>query len=159
MAMRARKILPYLLTAVTLVLMLCFAAFALIDLSAEAEPSWLETRLASTLLQVKLRLSHPLKSSPLTPTEDDLIRGSELYEARCANCHGVTRGRMAPLAKSFSPRPPQFVIQPAEEPTWMDAYIIQHGIRWSAMPAFRNLSAADAWRIALYVEGRHNPKD
>lgn len=157
--MSVRKILPYLLAAVTSALLLCFGAFSLLDLSAEAEPSRLETRLASTLLQVKLRLSHSLKSSPLVPTEDDLVRGGELYETRCANCHGVTRGRMAPLAKSFSPRPPQFVIQPAQEPTWMDAYIIQHGIRWSGMPAFRNLSAADAWRLALYVEGRHDPKD
>ena len=157
--MRVRKILPYLLTAVTLALVLCFAAFALVDLSAEAEPWWLEARLASALMQVKLRLSRPLKSSPLPPTEEDLVRGSELYEMRCANCHGAARGRMAPLAKSFSPRPPQFVIQPAQKPTWMDAYIIQHGIRWSAMPAFRTLSAADAWRLALYVEGRHNPKE
>lgn len=157
--MRVRKILPYLLIAPTLALMLCFAAFSMVDLSAEAEPSRLEARLASALLQVKLRLNRPLKSSPLAPTEEDLVRGGELYEMRCANCHGATRGRMAPLAKSFSPRPPQFVILPAQKPTWMDAYIIQHGIRWSAMPAFRNLSAADAWRLALYVEGRHNPKD
>lgn len=157
--MRVRKTLPYLLTAVTLALVLCFAAVALVDLSAEAEPSWVEARLASALLQVKLRLNRPLKSSPLAVTEDDLVRGSELYEMRCANCHGATRGRMAPLAKSFSPRPPQFVIQAAQKPTWMDAYIIQHGIRWSAMPAFRTLSAADAWRLALYVEGRHNPKE
>ena len=157
--MRVRKILPYLLTTVTLALTLCFAGFALVDPSAEAEPSWLEARLASALLQVKLRLNRPLKSSPLTATEDDLVRGSELYEMRCANCHGATRGRMALLAKSFSPRPPQFVILPAQKPTWMDAYIIQHGIRWSAMPAFRNLSAADAWRLALYVEGRHNPRE
>lgn len=155
--MRVRKILPYM--AVTFALILCFAAFALTDLSAEAEPSWLETRLASGLLQTKLRLNPPLKSSPLAPTEDDLVRGSELYETRCANCHGVTRGRVAPLAKSFSPRPPQFVILPAQKPTWMDAYIIQHGIRWSGMPAFRTLSAEDAWRLALYVEGRHNPAE
>ena len=155
--MSLRKILPYL--AATLALILCFAAFALADLSAEAEPSWLETKLASALLQTKLRLNPPLKSSPITPTDEDLERGSELYETRCANCHGATRGRMAPLAKSFSPRPPQFVIQPAQKPTWMDVYIIQHGIRWSAMPAFRTLSAADAWRLALYVEGRQNPKE
>lgn len=157
--MRVRVFLPCLLTAMTLALVLCIAAFTLIDVTAEGEPSRLETRWASALLHVKLRFSNSPKSSPLAPTEDDLVRGSELYEVRCANCHGATRGRMAQLAKSFSPRPPQFVIQPAQEPTWMDAYIIQHGVRWSGMPAFRNLSVADAWRLALYVEGRHNPKD
>jgi mono/diheme cytochrome c family protein len=66
---------------------------------------------------------------------------------------------MAPFAKSLSPRPPQFVIKPAQGPTWLDAYVIQHGIRWSGMPAFRGLSEADAWRLALYVEGRNKPKE
>lgn len=158
-AMKRRKILLGSFMAVTLVLVLCAAAFTRVDLSADADPSWLETRLASALLQARLRLDRPSKSSPLAPTEEDLVRGSELYETRCANCHGATRGRMALLAKSFSPRPPQFVIQPAQNPTWMDAYIIQHGVRWSGMPAFRALSVADAWRLALYVEGRHNPKE
>lgn len=157
--MRGRKILVFLLLGVTLTVALCVAAFALVDVSAEAEPSRFETWVASTALQIKLRLDRPPKSSPLVATEDDLVRGSELYDTRCASCHGVTRGRMAPLAKSFSPRPPQFVILPAQKPTWMDAYIIQHGIRWSGMPAFRTLPAADAWRLALYVEGRHNPTE
>ena len=157
--MRQAKILPYFLVATALAVVVCLAAFRLIDLSSEAEPSWLETRLASALLQTKLRLNHPLKISPVAVTEDDLVRGSELYEQRCAICHGATRGRMALLAKSFSPRPPQFVIQPAQKPTWMDVYIIQHGIRWSGMPAFRALPAADAWRVALYVEGRQAPKE
>ena len=157
--MSHRNILSYLLVAALLALILGVTAFAFTDVSADAEPSWLETRLASALLQAKLRLDRPLKSPPLAPTEEDLVRGSELYETRCANCHGAARGKTAPLAKSFSPRPPQFVILPAQKPTWMDAYIIQHGIRWSGMPAFRALSPADAWRLALYVEGRHAPKE
>jgi mono/diheme cytochrome c family protein len=135
------------------------AAFTAIDISGEAEPSWVEARFASILLQTKLRFNRPLKVCPLAATEQDLERGSELYQEQCGFCHGVTRGRMAPFAKSLSPRPPQFVIVPAQRPTWMDAYIIQHGIRWSGMPAFRGLSEADAWRLALYVEGRSKPRE
>lgn len=157
--MKVGKTRLYLLLPVTLALLLGVAVFSLTDVSADAEPSWLETQLASDLLEAKLRLDRPLKFPPLALTEEDLVRGGELYETRCANCHGVARGRMAPLAKSFSPRPPQFVIQPAQKPTWMDAYIIQHGVRWSGMPAFRALPTADAWRLALYVEGRHNPSE
>ena len=87
------------------------------------------------------------------------VNGGGITGQAGAVCQGVARGRMAPLAKSLSPRPPQFVIQPAQRPTWMDAYVIQHGIRWSGMPAFRGLSEADTWRIALYVEGRTKPKE
>lgn len=157
--MKRRKILLKTLVAVTVVLTGCAATFALVDLSSEAEPTWFETRLASSALQIKLRMGGPVKSPPFPLTEEDLVRGGELYEQRCAICHGATRGKMALLAKSFSPRPPQFVIQPAQKPTWMDAYIIQHGIRWSGMPAFRTLPAEDAWRLALYVEGRHEPRE
>jgi mono/diheme cytochrome c family protein len=132
-------------------------AFAIVDASSEAEPSWVEKRLAPSLLRAKLRFGRATKACPLTPTEADLERGSELYQQRCAICHGATRGKVAPLADSFSPRPPQFVIEPAQGPTWMDAHFIQHGIRWSGMPAFRSLSTADAWRLALYVEGRSTP--
>ena len=143
----------------TIVLVLLVAAFTAVDITGEAEPSWLERSFASSLLQTRLRLNGPLKVPPLALTEQDLERGSELYQEQCGFCHGVARGRMAPFAKSLSPRPPQFVIQPAQRPTWMDAYVIQHGIRWSGMPAFRGLSEADAWRLALYVEGRTKPKE
>jgi mono/diheme cytochrome c family protein len=135
------------------------AAFAAVDISGEAEPWWLETRFATALLALKLRAHSPTKLSPLMPTEQDLERGSDIYREQCGFCHGVTRGRIAPFAKSLSPRPPQFVIEPAHGPTWMDAYVIQHGVRWSGMPAFRGLSEADAWRVALYVEGRSQPTE
>jgi mono/diheme cytochrome c family protein len=146
---------------IPLAAMLAVAAFAFgtVDPSSDAEPSWVEKRLAASLLRAKLRLSRETKACPLTPTEADLVRGSELYQQQCAICHGATRGKVAPLVKSFSPRPPQFVIEPARGPTWMDARFIQHGIRWSGMPAFRSLSSADAWRLALYVEGRSTPTE
>ena len=134
-------------------------AFAAVDVSGEAEPSWLEKQFASVLLSMKLRANRPTKLSPLTPTEQDLEKGSDIYRDQCGFCHGVTRGKVAPFGKSLSPRPPQFVIEPAHGPTWRDAYVIQHGVRWSGMPAFRGLSEADAWRVALYVEGGSEPKE
>jgi mono/diheme cytochrome c family protein len=153
---RARRTRFAVATSIFVVLVV---AFTVVDITGEAEPSWVETRVASSLLKMKLRFSRSTKASPLAPTEHGLVRGSELYEEQCGFCHGVTRGRMAPFAKSLSPRPPQFVIKPAQGPTWMDAYVIQHGIRWSGMPAFRGLSEADAWRLALYVEGGTQPRE
>jgi len=128
-----------------------------VDVSGDAEPSSAERWLTSVVLNAKIRSYRPKRISPLTQADEDLERGSELYQQQCGFCHGVARGRMAPFAKSFSPRPPQFVNKPAQGPTWKDAYVIQHGIRWTAMPAFRSLSEADSWRLALYVEGESNP--
>ena len=159
MIVQRYKRLAALLVIAVFAAVLGATAFAAVDVSGEAEPWWLEKRLASVFLGMKLRANRPTKLSPLTPTEQDLEKGSDIYREQCAICHGATRGRIAPLGKSFSPRPPQFVIEPAHGPTWMDAYVIQHGVRWSGMPAFRGLSEADAWRVALYVEGRRQPKE
>jgi len=134
------------------------AAFAAIDMTAEAEPSWVETRLAQTLLHVKLGAHRPTKP-PLSVNEEDLQKATDIYEQQCGFCHGVRRGKEAPLAKSLSPRPPQFTIQASLGPTWRDAYVIQHGIRWSGMPAFPGFSEAESWHLALYVEGRTQPKE
>jgi mono/diheme cytochrome c family protein len=131
--------------------------FIRLDVSSEAEPPRLETGFASTLLALKLRLKNPPKDPPLSPTPDDLQRGAELYHVRCAFCHGDFEGPLAPLAKSFSPRPPQFAIEPSHRPVWMNVDVIRHGIRWTAMPAFPNLPEPDAWRIALYLQKRTQP--
>jgi mono/diheme cytochrome c family protein len=144
------------LIAATTVLLIVVGLLT-VDVTADAEPSSAERWLASVLLDAKIRSYRPRKLSPLTQADEDLERGSELYQQQCGFCHGVARGKMAPFAKSFSPRPPQFVIKPAQGPTWRDAYVIQHGVRWTGMPAFRSLSEADAWRLALYVEGESNP--
>lgn len=147
---------PFRVIAATTVLLIVVGLMT-VDVSGDAEPSSVERWLTSVLLDAKILSNRPSRVSPLTQANEDLEHGSELYQQQCGFCHGVGRGRMAPFAMSFSPRPPQFVIKPAQGPTWRDAYVIQHGIRWTGMPAFRSLSEADSWRLALYVEGESNP--
>lgn len=134
-------------------------ALTVVDVTNDGEPSSPERWLASRLLQMKVWAQKPQHPVHFATTGDDLERASSLYQQMCAVCHGASRGRMAPFAKSFSPRPPQFVIRPSAGPTWMDAYVIQHGIRWTGMPSFQGLPETDAWHLALYVEGRSQPRD
>jgi mono/diheme cytochrome c family protein len=135
-------------------------ALAAADISNQAEPSRTETWLASLLLQMKLRQQRPQSTAQnSSATEQELEHAASMYQQMCSFCHGAARGRMAPFAKSFSPRPLQFVIEPSHGPTWRDAYVIQHGIRWTGMPAFQHLPEADAWHLALYVEGRNEPRE
>lgn len=138
---------------------LCAVGLNVIGVTNDAEPSRAEEWIASYMFRLKMRASRPRQPSQVPTTEDDLQRASSMYEQMCALCHGATRGRLAPFAKSLSPRPPQFVIQPSGRPTWMDAYVIEHGIRWTGMPSFQSLSKADVWHLALYVEGRSQPRE
>jgi mono/diheme cytochrome c family protein len=138
---------------------LCAVALAVIDITNDAEPSRTEAWVASTVLQMRVRTQKPRQPDHFATTEDDLDRASTMYQQMCAFCHGAARGRMAPFAKALSPRPRQFVIQPSERPTWMDAYAIQHGIRWTGMPSFQSLPESDIWHLALYVEGRNQARE
>lgn len=130
----------------------CLVEFSAVDMTNDAEPSRAESLLATSVFMVKVSGQRSQQSSPFTTTDDDLEHASSMYQQMCSLCHGAARGRMAPFAKSFSPRTPQFVI-PSARPTWMDAYVIQHGVRWTGMPSFQRLSEAEAWHLALYVEG------
>ena len=153
------KLLRNLAAAAFLTASLATMAFLLLDVTAEAEPSAFESRIASSALHLKLRFRRTAQGPPFVATESDLEKGSDLYIKQCAFCHGTMRGHKGPYAESFSPRPPQFVIQPAQGPTWRDVEVIRHGVRWTGMPAFPWLPEEDAWRLALYVEGRAQPKD
>lgn len=159
-AMDRRRKIALSLVIVVVLFALGAVAFAGVDISNEVEPSRAEKWLASFLLQMKLRTRTPQSSAQKSPaTEQELERAASMYQQMCSFCHGVARGRRAPFAQSFSPRPPQFVIEPSQRPTWRDSYVIQHGIRWTGMPSFKGLSEGDAWSLALYVEGRNEARE
>lgn len=134
-------------------------ALVSLDITGSAEPSRAEIWIASSLLHMKVRARKPRPPDHFTTSNIDLDRASTMYQQMCAFCHGAARGKPAPFAKALSPRPPQFVIQPSQCPTWMDVYIIQHGIRWTGMPSFDGLPQEDIWHLALYVEGRSQPRE
>jgi mono/diheme cytochrome c family protein/predicted enzyme related to lactoylglutathione lyase len=145
--MKLRLLAPVALIAAVVVL-------ATINLTAEAEPSWLERTLAFGLLQARIALSGTPKA---VPSDSNDKRSREIYQQRCASCHGGIDGTTASFAHALSPRPPQFFAEPPRASVAADAYIIKHGIRWTGMPAFRTMSDADAWRVATYV--RHARRD
>jgi mono/diheme cytochrome c family protein len=99
------KRLIYSCVVAALVLVLVVAAFSLVDVSGDAEPSSAERWFTSVLLDAKIRSNRPRKVSPLTQADEDLERAIELYQQQCGFCHGAARGRIAPFAKSLSPRP------------------------------------------------------
>jgi len=123
-------------------------AFAVLDLSAEAEPSWVERTLAFRLLEARIAL-HGVPGLP--PSDTNETRSAQVYQQRCALCHGGIDGTTSSFARTLSPRPQQFLADRPRASIAIDAYIIKHGVRWTGMPAFRSMSDADAWRLASFV--------
>lgn len=87
-----------------LVLIAAGVALATINLTGEAEPTWLERTVAFGFLRARIRLSGTPNA---VPADSNGRRSREIYQERCAFCHGEVDGTLATFAHSLSPRPPQ----------------------------------------------------
>ena len=83
----------------------------------------------------------------------DLAQGKALYEANCAQCHGLDGGAKTETANRLTPRPASFL-----EPERIGALTpykafnaVTFGTQGTAMPAFLTLDEKQRWAVAFYV--------
>lgn len=90
----------------------------------------------------------------------DLHRGQEVYEERCAQCHGVTGDGQGPAAKFMYPKPRdyrrgvfKFISAPyGFRPLRSDIVrTVRLGVRGTSMPGFALLPEADLEAVVDYV--------
>ena len=92
--------------------------------------------------------------SPLQPTDENLLAGVKLYGANCAVCHGASDAKASNLAQGFYVEAPLLAKHGVEDdPTSETHWKLVHGIRFTAMPAFKTtLADEDLWRISLFLK-------
>lgn len=92
--------------------------------------------------------------NPLPPTEDNLMVGMRLYGRQCVVCHGAADGQPSRFAQGFYIKSPQFATDGVERDDEAVTYWkIENGIRFTAMPAFRDvIPSEDAWKVALFLK-------
>jgi mono/diheme cytochrome c family protein len=82
-----------------------------------------------------------------------LVSGGEIYKEMCSRCHGEPGAVSSPLGLSFYPPAP---LLPGHKSEWSERelfWIIKHGIRNTAMPAWAALLADDDIRqVAALVK-------
>ena len=103
------------IVATLLVLVLAGLAFALLGFlpsNADANPSHMEMRVAMHALDASMDRHAPRLSSPIPPTDDNLIDGMKIYTMNCALCHGTLDNKPSPLEHSFYPPVPQVILHP-----------------------------------------------
>ncbi len=104
---------------------------------------------------------HADNSVPFPPALDDpqmIQAGAKSYvEEGCVDCHGGVGVKPAEFTKGMNPEPPELVETAAE---WDDRelfWIVQNGIRMTAMPAFgASHDPQSLWSIVSFV--RELPK-
>jgi mono/diheme cytochrome c family protein len=80
-----------------------------------------------------------------------IAAGAQRYAALCAGCHlapGVTQSDIRPGLYPHPPNLAQEDLQPAQRAFW----VVKHGIKMSAMPAWgKTLDDAAIWDIVAFV--------
>ncbi len=115
--------------------------------------------MASLVLLGALVFVWLIQSTPPPPAKiaDDpvLVRGFEIYSARCVSCHGTSGRGDGPIAKGLSGPPPRNLVEDrwkyGDAPAQVLA-TLTNGIKDSAMPAWSGTyGPADLKAVASYV--------
>src|ERR1700722_7964890 len=140
-----------------LALGLLFAIMGFVNMRADNPPSHLETVLAGRSMDASVARAAPKAANPITPDETNLVAGALLYRDHCALCHGDPSHPKSPLADSLNPPAPQFMNDMVDMHENQNFYILQHGIRWTAMPGWKNvLSDQEIWKLVTFLSHMHN---
>ena len=135
-----------------LVLGIVCALMGYVNMRADNPPSKLETKIASRAMDASVERAAPEAKNPVPADEANLVAGARLYRDHCSLCHGDPAYPKSPLADSLNPRAPQFMEDMADMPENQNFFILQHGIRWTAMPGWKNaLTEQQMWQTVTFL--------
>jgi mono/diheme cytochrome c family protein len=123
-----------------------------VSFNADQEPSAFEEHLAMSAVDASTERNAPEQKNPVPTDEADLVAGAQLYLNHCAGCHGLPANPETQFGRSFNPPVPAFFKEPPDMPENQNYYIIQHGIRWSGMPAWnKTLNDGQIWQLVTFL--------
>lgn len=138
----------------------CLAAYLFITqgglyMAVKGGPLPFERVLANGAIKASVG-KHADDPSPVPIDEATLLAGAQLYRHNgCAGCHGLmsadvnTGRRFYPHAPKLLP-PSQGV---TDDPVGMTHWVVQSGIRFSAMPSFEGrLTETEIWQVSQFLQ-------
>ncbi len=129
-----------------------YVRFGFVNPRADIAVNPVEKAIAMPALDAAVDRYAPVLNNPVLPTNDNLIAGMKLYQTNCSSCHGDLQRPDALLADALYPRAPQFVKDVPDMPENQNFYIIQHGVRLSGMPGWRQvLSDQQIWQLTTFL--------
>jgi plastocyanin/mono/diheme cytochrome c family protein len=134
-----------------------YAAVRTNGLSADRAPGVVETAIARRLVLLSIPASARGLTNPNAANADAWRAASDHFAEHCAGCHGPDgRGKSEFAAHMYPPVPD--LADPAIQAFSDGALfaIVQHGVRWTGMPAFADHSAEDTWKLVSFI--RQVPK-
>ena len=131
---------------------LAIATLGLLPSNADSTPPKIESHFAMSALDASMERHAPRVTSPVPPTDENLIDGMKIYTMNCAGCHGNLDHKPSDFGRSFYPPAPQLIVQPVDDPEWHIYYAVRTGIRYTGMPAWnKTLSESDMWKVTAFL--------
>ena len=127
--------------------------------SAKAEPNELEILIARQLRHLAIPIENRRLRNPLPLTQELLKEARAHFADHCANCHANNGSGQTALGKNVYPKAPDLRLR--ETQSMADGelfFIIQNGIRFTAMPAWGTGDPAKdsgSWQLVHFI--RHLP--
>jgi Plastocyanin len=122
-------------------------------LAADRPPGRIETAIARRLVVLSIPSSMRAIGNPNAGDPDAWRAATDHFAEHCAFCHGVDgRGRSEVGPAMYPPVPDlaDAAIQSMSDGALFS--IVQNGVRWTGMPAFRSQHTADdAWKLVSFV--------
>ena len=121
-------------------------------LSAEANPGRVERAIATRL--VRLSIPRDARNADNPFTDPSTWRDAALhFEEQCAACHGGDGRGDTYVGKNMYPKVPDLASPAIQQMTDGDLfYVIQNGVRWTGMPAWRTeYTVDDTWKLVSFI--------
>jgi mono/diheme cytochrome c family protein len=129
-------------------------------LSARATPGAVETAVARRLRGLAVPSNYSRLTSPVLLNEESMRDGMAHFADHCAQCHGNDGSGDTTMGNGMFPPAPDMRESPTQSLSDGELfYIIEHGIRFTGMPAWGTgtLEGEEAsWHLVSFI--RHLPK-
>jgi len=151
-----RKVAKLGIAAVVAVALAVLTAFLIVrnnGLAADRRPGRLEEVVAGHLVRLSIPSAQYSARSPLAGDAEAWREGADHFSEHCATCHGSDGRGRSEIGPNMYPPVPDLAsdrVQALSDGALFS--IIQHGVRWTGMPAFRSThDAADTWRLVAFI--------
>jgi mono/diheme cytochrome c family protein len=145
-----------LITIVVLVLVVWVVVYVRLRagaLTADAEPGGIERAVASRLVRLSIPADVGRHQNPFAADPTAWRGAAEHYADHCAICHGRDGHGKTEMGQNMYPKVPDLADQGIQR--FSDGalfYIIQNGVRWTGMPAWKNEhSAEETWKLVSLI--------
>jgi mono/diheme cytochrome c family protein len=128
-------------------------------LSARATPGAVETAMARRLRALAVPSDYARLSNPMLRNDESVANGMAHFADHCAQCHGNDGGGGEMGNSMFPPTPDLKAPSTQELADGTLFYVIEHGVRFTGMPAFATGTPAGeeaSWHLVNFV--RHLPR-